>query len=296
MLRCLRLYAALPILGLMVHASANPPQPWEWTLQGPLTNPPHQTNPSLPLSDQANRGQWTLDPQCSDDLKESSLDLTRWHVAPTAPQDWTGRQPALFYPPNVTVSGGELRLTDRRGQVPEMDKYPDRGYVGYTTGYVQTQALSGYGYYEIRAKPTPSAFCSAFWLSGTGLPKNGTEIDIFEIGARAHGFEYDDNMHAHVWSTPDAPNQHWAVGSAWKAPWKIGDDFHTYGFEWNQQQLRWYVDGVLVRAQQNTNWFFPMHIIFDSEPMLGWFGVWRDEDLPSTFEVQYLHVWRSPAR
>ena len=238
---------------------------------------------------------WTLDPQFSDDFQEPSLNLTRWHVAPTSPSDWAGRQPALFYPPNVTVSGGELRITDRRGNVPEMDSYPDRGYVGYTTGYIQTQQFSGYGYYEIRAKPMPSGFCSAFWMTNADEPENITEIDIFEIGARAHGFEYADNMHAIVWSTPEAHKQHWAVGSAWKSSWKLGDDFHTYGFDWSKDQLRWFVDGVLVRAQQNTNWFFPMHIVFDSEPMLGWFGVWRDEDLPSTFEVQYLHVWRSHA-
>jgi beta-glucanase (GH16 family) len=290
------LYAAWWILGLALPALADPPKPQEWTLQGPLTNPPPQTNPALPLSDQANKGQWTLDPQFSDDFKEPSLDLTRWHLMPTSPGDWTGRQPALFYPPNVTVTNGELRVTDRRGDVPEMDKYPNRGYVGYTTGYVQTQQLSGYGYYEIRAKAMPSAFTSAFWLANAEDPVNRTEIDIFEIGARAHGFENAYNMHAHVWSTPQAPKQHWAVGSAWQAPWKLGDDFHTYGFEWNKNKLFWYVDGVLVRSQQNTNWFFPMHIIFDSEPMLDWFGVWRDEDLPSTFEVQYLHVWRVPAQ
>ncbi len=43
---------------------------------------------------------------------------------------------------------------------------------------------------------------------------------------------------------------------------------------------------------QNTHWFFPMEIVFDSEAMWNWFGVVDDADLPSTFRVDYLKVWR----
>jgi beta-glucanase (GH16 family) len=268
------------------------PAPGEWTRMGGLDPTPEPLHNDLPLSDQNNQGEWILDQKVSDDFQESTLDLNRWHLAPTAPGDWTGRQPALFMPSNVTLNQGMLEITDRKGDVPEMAKYPGQGYTGYTTGLVETKERSGYGYYEIKARPMSSAFCSAFWMTDTGLEDNGTEIDIFEIGAKAPGHEYDDNMHAHVWATPQEKNRHWAVGSIWKAPWKLRDDFHVYGFEWNQDELRWYVDGVLVHNVKNTNWFFPMRIVFDSEPMWQWFGKVDDADLPSTFDVQYLRVWR----
>ena len=281
---------------LAVDPAVGHPVPVEWTRVGDLGPVPQQVHPELPLSDQENRGHWVLDPIFCDDFKGTSLDSARWHLAPTAPEDWTGRQPALFLPANVTVADGALNITARKGDVPEMAKYPGRGYAGYTTAFVNSQAFSGYGYYEIKARPMNSAFSSAFWLtSHTGNEENGSEIDIFEIGAKAHGREYDDNMHAHVWNTPQDKNNHWAVGSLWRAPWKLGDDFHVYGFEWNKDELLWYVDGVLVRKQQNTNWFFPLRIIFDSEAMLSWFGAPNDADFPSTFSVKYLRVWRSQA-
>lgn len=47
-----------------------------------------------------------------------------------------------------------------------------------------------------------------------------------------------------------------------------------------------------MREAKNTHWFFPMQINFDSEAMWNWFGVVDDADLPSTFSVDYLKVWR----
>jgi hypothetical protein len=49
---------------------------------------------------------------------------------------------------------------------------------------------------------------------------------------------------------------------------------------------------VLVRESKNTHFFFPMEVIFDSEAMWKWFGVVDDADLPSTFEVDYFHMWQ----
>jgi beta-glucanase (GH16 family) len=279
-----------------LHAKWNatvPLAPGEWTRVGELGPTPQAVHDDLPLSDQDNQGKWVLDQKFSNDFKETSLDLNRWIPAPEVPADpgWRGRQPALFLRSNTTLTNGMLEITDRKGDVPEMAQYPGQGYAGYTTGFIETEERSGYGYYEIKARPMNSAFCSAFWMTDTGLADNGTEIDMFEIGAKAPGHEYDDNMTAHVWGTPQ-DKRHWAVGSIWKAPWKLGDDFHVYGFEWNKDELRWYVDGVLVHKLKNTNWLFPMRIVFDSEPMWQWFGKVNDADLPSTFAVQYLRVWR----
>ena len=286
----------LLMIGLFIFTGSliadTPPLPGEFTRVGDLGPTPEHLHDDRPLSDQDNKGQWVLDPKFCDDFKETSLDLDRWHLAPTAPEDWKGRLPALFMPSNVVLNHGMLEITDRKGDVPEMAKYPGSGYKGYTTGFVETRERSGYGYYEVKARPMNSGFCSAFWMTDTGLADHGTEIDIFEIGAKAHGREYDDNMTAHLWAIPVDHNHHSDVSRAWKAPWKLGDDFHVYGFEWNKDELRWYVDGVLVHTLKNTNWFFPMRIVFDSEPMWEWFGKADDADLPSTYSVQYLRVWR----
>ena len=80
--------------------------------------------------------------------------------------------------------------------------------------------------------------------------------------------------------------------AAGKRPGKSATTSTSTASTGNKDELRWYVDGVLVHKLKNTNWQFPMRIVFDSEPMLQWFGKINDADLPSTFDVQYLRVWR----
>jgi hypothetical protein len=53
------------------------------------------------------------------------------------------------------------------------------------------------------------------------------------------------------------------------------------------------VDGVIVHRINNTHWHDPLHMQFDSETMPTWFGMPRDEDLPSTCSIEYIRSWRS---
>lgn len=260
-----------------------------WTRNGELGAVPAHVHQDLPLSDQANSGHWKLDAELSDEFNSAELDLKKWHLDPTGPGDWWGREPAMFRPSNVTQKDGMLHIAFRKEDVPEMKQH--KGYAGYTSALMQSTARTLYGYYEIRARPMNSAGSSAFWFHNTGLKDNGTEIDVFEIGAKAKGFERKYNMNAHVWKTP-TENRHWSVGGVWNAPWDLGADFHVYGFDWSKDSLTWYVDGVEVRHARNTNWFYPMRVVFDSEAMWQWFGKVDDADLPSTFDVDYLRVWR----
>ncbi|WP_223487371.1 family 16 glycosylhydrolase [Pseudomonas sp. A-RE-19] len=262
-----------------------------WTRVGPLGPIPERRNADLPLSDQANVGHWILDTRFSDDFDGTTLNASRWHVNDATGTDSLGRKPALFTPNNAYLSDGNLNIVFRKEIVPQ--KYVRLGYQGYSSAMVRTIERSFYGYYEARAKPMDSAGSSAFWLAWTGLADNATEIDIFEIGGKTKNGTFDHlyNMNAHVWATPQS-TRHVSNGSSWISPWRFADAFHVYGFDWQPDTLRWYVDGVLVREAKNTHWFFPMQILFDSEAMWHWFGVVDDADLPSTFSVDYLKVWR----
>ncbi|MBZ9781543.1 family 16 glycosylhydrolase [Pseudomonas sp. REP124] len=270
---------------------AAPQQTNAWTRIGPLGPLPQRTNPNLPLSDQANVGQWRPDPRFTDDFNGNTLDPERWHVNNATGTDSLGRKPALFLPENATVSDGYLNIVFRKQTLPE--KYVRLGYKDYSSAMVRTIERGDYGYYEARAKPMNSAGSSAFWLAWTGLADNATEIDIFEIGGKTKDAKFDRmyNMNAHVWATPTS-TAHLAEGSTWISPWRFAEDFHVYGLDWQRDTLRWYVDGVLVREAKNSHFFFPMQIVFDSEAMWDWFGVVDDADLPSTFSVDYIKVWR----
>ncbi|EJN19818.1 beta-glucanase/beta-glucan synthetase [Pseudomonas sp. GM79] len=262
-----------------------------WTRVGPLGTVPELANGKLPLSDQGNAGQWMLDTRFSDDFDDATLNASRWHVNNATGTDSLGRKPALFMPDNAYLSDGHLNIVFRKQTLPQ--KYVKLGFEGYSSAMVRTIERSFYGYYEARAKPMDSAGSSAFWLAFTGLADNATEIDIFEIGGKTKNASFDRryNMNAHVWATPQS-TEHLSDGNSWISPWRLASAFHVYGFDWQPDTLRWYVDGVLVREAKNTHWFFPMHILFDSEAMWQWFGVVDDADLPSTFSVDYLKVWR----
>ncbi|PIW13609.1 MAG: hypothetical protein COW34_08630 [Armatimonadetes bacterium CG17_big_fil_post_rev_8_21_14_2_50_66_6] len=99
-------------------------------------------------------------------------------------------------------------------------------------------------------------------------------------------------MNLHVFHTP-TEKKHWSKGGVWVAPWDLADDYHVYGLEWNKEELKYYVDGVAVRTAKNTHWHQPLTLNFDSETMPTWFGLPKDEDLPSTFSIEYVRAWES---
>jgi beta-glucanase (GH16 family) len=244
----------------------------------------------LPLSDQQNRGRWERYIPMWDEFNGKTLDEKRWF--PNNP-GWKGRQPAFFSPANVLVKDGKLQLTMRKEEPPESLR--SEGYHTYSSAAVQSRETVLYGYFEARAKPMRSHGSSAFWFYRSE-PERWTEIDVFEIGGGAPGFERKLHMTLHVFHTP-TEKKHWSVGGIWEAPFDLADDFHVYGLEWNEKEIKFYFDGVLVRKGTNTHWHQPLTLNFDTETMPDWFGLPRDSDLPSTYLVDYVRAWkaRSPA-
>ena len=156
---------------------------------------------------------------------------------------------------------------------------------------MHSNTRSSYGYYEVKARPMDSGGSSSFWFHREETPGWTTEIDVFEIGGKAKNFENKYNMTVHVFRTP-TEKKHWQLGTAWIAPWRLADDYHVYGLDWAKEELRFYVDGVLVRSIENTHWHQPLYLTFDSETMPNWFGMPDDKDLPSTFSVEYVRAWK----
>ncbi len=78
----------------------------------------------------------------------------------------------------------------------------------------------------------------------------------------------------------------------WNRTGPLADDYHVYGLDWGKDELKFYVDGVLVRSVENTHWHQSLFLIFDSETMPEWFGMPDDKDLPSTFNVEYVRAWK----
>ena len=254
-----------------------------WFRTEPLGKTPKRVTDAYPLSDQENKGDWSRFETMSDEFNGNQLDLAKWSPKSLSSQ---GRQPGLFREANVSVAGGQLHLVMRKEKVPP--EYEKRGYHDYTCAKARSLTPVLYGYFETRAKPMNSAGSSSFWFAGSGDGWR-TEIDVFEIGGKSKGFEQKYNMHLHVFYTP-TDKEHWKLGEAWIAPWRLADDYHVYGLDWSEQELVCYVDGVAVWKVPNTHWHQPLSMIFDSETMGDWFGMPDDQDLPSTYHVDYVRT------
>ena len=109
------------LIGISAFA-AEAKRPDSWVRKGTLGPKPKLITDDFPLSDQSNQGQWKKYELMSDEFKGTALDPNKWY--PKNPK-WLGRQPAFFYPGNVSVSKGKLHLLMKKEEVPEMRK--DKG-------------------------------------------------------------------------------------------------------------------------------------------------------------------------
>ena len=242
----------------------------DWTRVGLLPNPPERVNDTCPLSDQTNKGHWTKIEELSDEFGETSLDASKWQ--PKYP-GFRGRAPSRFSPENITVGGGQLHLVMCKSSPTNISEKAEA--IQYMSAVVDSTHLAFYGYYEVMARAMNSAGSSSFWFHRSETPHEKNEIDVFEIGGKSPGFDRKLNMNLHVWETP-TETRHWNIGSSWIAPWRFADAFHVFGLEWSENEIKYYVDGVIVRRVKNTNWHVPLHMNFDSETMPTWFGLPAD--------------------
>lgn len=249
---------------------------------------------------------WAFSPEFSDEFNGSKLDEAKWW---DFNPEWYGRKPGFFARENVAVKDGALQLT-ARVQTPEEVTVENRvrGYDQFTTAIVKSKKRISYGYFEARCKSMKAGVCNAFWLYDPLNPpakyKEGSfseEIDIFEVFGKPAKTEYDrvycTTVHRfytpYVESVANFKQTPMPKKSAkQKVPFDFWADFHVYGFLWTPAEMKWYVDGKEVFARDNDYFSTALYIMFDCEIMQGWVGLPDPADLPGTFSIDYLRVWR----
>lgn len=172
-----------------------------------------------------------------DEFDGSSLDTSKWQaIFSTNP---TNNSLHAYLPSHVTVAGSNLIITST--------DQPFNG-LPYRSGQVISHAEMRFGRFEVRAKlPTSKGMWPAIWLlpnvSKYPWPSQG-EIDIMEN----RGDEPLLTSSAFHWGTNN-PYQHWFAYQE-QAQYLGGsranyhDDYHVYAVEWEDDQIRFYVDDV----------------------------------------------------
>src|ERR1035437_10635113 len=87
----------------------------QWTLKGPLSEPPRRVSEVLPLSDQQNKAGWVKFEPMWDEFHQPTLDTNKWTVGMSW---WQGGQRAWFNPRNGVVRNGQVQVTMSREEVP----------------------------------------------------------------------------------------------------------------------------------------------------------------------------------
>lgn len=256
----------------------------------------------LTLASSAAQATWSL--VWSDEFEGTTLNTSNWtiDVGNGCPSlcGWGNNELEWYRPENVEVTGGNLVLTAK-------EEY--YGGSSFTSGKVHTRDKHSfrYGRIEMRAKlPVGGGLWPAFWMmpqdDAYGGWASSGEIDIMESsnamttvgGALHYGGEWPDNT-----STSGSTN----LGGT-----SFADDFHVYAIEWEETQIRWYVDGNLFMSRSNTSWWSagatgnpyapfdqPFYLILNLA-VGGWYTGCTDAscvtaDLPQQYLIDYVRVY-----
>lgn len=192
----------------------------------------------------------------SDEFTGSRLDANKWNVEVNC--QGGGNQEQQCYtdnPENLVVSDGTLKIialpADEDAQLP------------YTSARINSRNKGDfkYGRIEVRARmPRGQGTWPAAWMMPTdevfgGWPKSG-EIDIVEAVNLGTATE-DGGVETRVYGTlhygRNAPNNSYS-GKEYALPngANPADDFHVYAIEWQEGEIRWYVDGYLYQTQTQS--------------------------------------------
>lgn len=229
-------------------------------------------DPQQPVSD------WQL--VWSDEFDGAAIDTNKWTHEVNC--DGGGNNEKQCYTDssdNSFVSDGILKIVAL--PAAEGAEQP------YTSARIITKNKADftYGRFEVNAKlPSGQGSWPAFWMLPTdetygGWPKSG-EIDILEAvnlkTANAEGV-IENNVHGTLHygkAWPD--NAH--SGKAYSLPDGINpaDDFHTYAIEWQEGEIRWYVDDYLYATQRQSKVRYNSKDVAVGLAHQGWFAEYYD--------------------
>lgn len=159
-----------------------------------------------------------------------------------------------------------------------------------------------YGYFEAKLKlPVGKGTWPAFWMmpvASSNWPDCG-EIDIMEeVGCVPE--EVSSSIHCKAYY--HAINTQKTAKKILKG---AQTEFHTYALEWDEKEIKTYVDGVLLFHYNPEAWplgrnaqTWPFDKEFELKLNLAWGGDWGgmmgvDEScLPATYEIDYVRVFQ----
>lgn len=274
-------------------------------------------NINLGTTDNSKIDGWNL--IWDDEFSQSSLDRSKWsyntgYYINSDPSTWGWGNNELEYytdsSKNIFVKDGDLNLVafEEPRTFPEID--PNR-VAQYSSGKITTKDkfTFKYGRIDFRAKlPAGTGLWPALWL----LPNDDTygswaasgEIDVMEARGRLTGATSGTIHFGGKW--PANTN----IGSdyTFSNGQTIDSDYHVYSAVWENDNIKWYVDGKCFFKAAKEQWYSLGDMNNDSAPfdqnfyiimnlaVGGWFDSNRTPnvgEIPATMKVDYVRVYKA---
>lgn len=216
-------------------------------------------------------GEWEL--IFHDDF--NAVELSKWNIIERGKN--YNNELQFYKKENVEVERGTLRLIGKK------EKYKNHT---YTSGQITTKDKINfqYGRVEIKARYREGkGLFPAIWMLPSYNNKTLPEVDIFEAIGQEPNLTYMVN--------------HYGNQKKYQSDYKsyfIKDyyNFHTYTLEWDERELRWYIDDQLRFSNDKGVPHEPMYLIINLAIGGNWPGKPNDEtDFPAAFEIDHVKIY-----
>lgn len=189
----------------------------------------------------------------SDEFDGTEVDTTKWTFQRGdgsevgLPSGWGNNELQYYTDQNATVANGQLTITAKQESVQP-------GF-SYTSARLRTlnKADFTYGRIEMRARmPVGRGLWPAFWMLPTDT-RYGTwaasgEIDVMEYLGDDTNRVLGTIHYGEPW-----PNNRFSSADYVLDSGTFNEDFHVFAVEWEEGEIRWYVDDILYSTQ--NSWF-----------------------------------------
>lgn len=236
----------------------------------------------------------------ADEFTQDTIDQTKWNLqvepAGRFNKEWQ----------RYVNSSENAYIEDNCLVVKAIHEGTEHGMNAYTSARLNTANKFSFKYGKIAARiqlPYGEGIWPAFWLLGANIDENGGdtpwpfcgEIDILEL----YGSKDDAAIEVNIHYANDQ-DKHESMGAITHTldSGKFADAFHIFELEWDEEWLKWYVDGTLIAEKQindkayeefHHDYFILLNIAVGGE----WAG--RPDTttpFPQTMYVDWLRVYQ----
>ncbi|MGZ7445475.1 glycoside hydrolase family 16 protein [Paenibacillus sp. TH7-28] len=271
----------------------------------------------IPVGTPSNPAIEGMDLIWQDEFNETGLNTSKWnyelgYYLSDDPGTWGWGNAELQHytnsAQNVFVQDGKLNIK-ALNEPKSFPQDPSR-YAQYSSGKINTKDHFSlkYGRVDFRAKlPTGNGIWPAFWM----LPQDNVygswaasgEIDVMEARGRLPGTSSGAIHFGGQWpaNTHVSGEYHFPEGQT------IANDFHVYSVVWEEDNIKWYVDGKFFFKATRDQWYStaapnnpnapfdqPFYLIMNLAIGGNFDGgiTPNPGDIPATLQVDYVRVYK----